>query len=254
MLDAMIRIDHDDGFVETRAHTAASWGAAAWSPLLDPAEPMKVAISAKNFRIAGLLPFVDRWLDELDGWLDADTRVEFNPKDRRVRLAGEVALVRGGVEALGGGGEFHDIAATARFAPDGTVTLEKLTAAGLSGRLQATGSARLDGPSLRSASLVLLIPSDSPIPLDLGGSAIGNVDGRVDVSEVSSSDGRTLNVNIVVPRMRVALPEGASKRALALSEIANVHIGAHRGPAQTFVVLPLDPKKRKPDESPSVGP
>ena len=144
LVDASVRIDQPDGFVEAKAHASESWGA-AMAPSLDPSQPLDANLSAKNFRIAALLPFVDGVLDELDGRLDADTRIELDPRAKAARLNGTLALSRGTVEASAGGGELHDIAANVKFAPDGTVTLEKLTAAGVTGKLDATGTAHVQG-------------------------------------------------------------------------------------------------------------
>jgi translocation and assembly module TamB len=246
-LDATIHIDQNDGFVETKARASASWGAAL-APALGQEQPLQLALSAKNFRVSGLLPFVDKWLDELDGRLDADTRIELDPKAKGARLSGALTLNKGAIEATAGGGEFHDIAAKLNFSPDGVITLEKLSAAGMTGALQATGSVRLDGTSLQSARAVVLIPSEAPIPLSAGGAEIGNVDGRLEISEVTQ-EGRgdpkaRANVKIEVPHLRVSLPEGSSKHALSLGSIPKVRVGAHRGHPLTFVLFPVDSVKR----------
>jgi translocation and assembly module TamB len=248
VVDATARIDQDDGFAETRARAAATWGAKL-APALEPAQPLEVALSSKNFRIAGLLPFVDRWLDELDGRLDADTHLELDPGSRRARLAGSMAISRGTFELTAGGGDFQDLGAKVNFSPDGVVTLEKLSAAGMTGRVEATGSARLDGMGLQSARAVVVIPGDSPIPLSTGGSEIGNIDGRVEASEVTSEGGKVMNVTVEVPHVRLALPEGSSRHAMDLRGFDKVRIGAHRGQQLTFVLLPLDPVKKADETS-----
>jgi translocation and assembly module TamB len=240
VLDAAVHIDQTDGFVDTKAHGMASWGAALL-PALDRTQPLTLALSAKNFRIAALQPFVAGTLDELDGRLDADTHVELDPVGHKALLSGTLALSRGTMEAAAGGGEFHDIAASVRLAPDGTVTLEKLTAKGLTGQLEATGAARLDGTTLQSARAIIVIPSRSPIPLSTSETEVGNVDGRVEISELTSEDGKAMDVKVEVPQLRVALPEGSSTDAQALGPMAKVRIGAHRGDPHTFVLLPLDP-------------
>jgi translocation and assembly module TamB len=250
-IDAAARIDQSDGFAETKAHAPASWGAAL-GPTLDPASPLEFALSAKNFRIAGLLPFVDRWLDELDGRLDADTSGQLDPKSRQAKLAGRIALSRGALEASAGGGEFHDIAASLVFAPDGVITLEKATASGVTGRVEASGSARLNGMRLEAARGVVVIPSGAPLPISAGGAEIGSVDGRVEISEIGSGESKDMNVKVEVPEMRVALPEGSSTEVQSLGEIQRVRIGAHRGHPLKFVLVPLDPVKKA--DAPSDAP
>ena len=226
--------------METKAHAPASWGT-AMVPALDPAQPLDFNLSAKNFRIAALLPFVDGRLDELDGWLDAETHVQLDPSKNTAQASGTMALSRGTVEAVAGGGELHDIAASLKLAPDGTLTLERLTAKGLTGQLEASGTAKLDGVTLQSAKAVIVIPSHSPIPLNASGTDLGSVDGRIEVSELTSEGGKAMDVKVEIPQLRIALPEGSSNDPQALGEMAKVRIGAHRGDALTFVLLPLDP-------------
>ena len=240
VLDGTVRIDQTDGFVETKAHAPASWGV-AMIPALDRAQPLDFNLSAKNFRIAALLPFVDGTLDELDGRLDAETHVQLDPSKNTAQASGTMALSHGTVEAVAGGGELHDIAANLKLAPDGTLTLERLTAKGLTGQLEASGTAKLDGVSLQSAKAVIVIPSHAPIPLTASGTDVGNVDGRIELSELTSEGGKAMDVKVEVPQLRIALPEGSSTDPQALGEMAKVRIGAHRGDALTFVLLPIDP-------------
>jgi translocation and assembly module TamB len=243
LLDGTIRIDQTDGFVETKAHATASWGAAL-APALDRGQPLEIELSSKNFRIAALLPFVDRTFDELDGRLDAQAHLQLDPTKNTAQATGTIALSRGTVEAVAGGGELHDITANVKLAPDGTVTLEKLTAKGLTGQLQATGIAKLDGASLQSAKVSIVIPSHTPIPLTASGTDVGNIDGRIELTELTSEGGKAMDVKVEVPQMRVALPEGASNNPQALGEMPKVRIGAHRGNPQRFVLLSLDPPQK----------
>ena len=248
VIDASARIDQPDGFVETKAHGVAPWGAAL-APALDPAQPLGVSLSTKNFRIAALAPFVQNTLDEIDGRLDGDARLELDPKTHGAHLTGRIALTRGAIEAVAGGGEIHDLTANVTFAPDGTITLEKLAGAGLTGRFEGNGSAHLEGTTLQSAKAAITIPSKSPFPLDVGGSEIGNVDGRIEITENATSAGG-MEVKVHVPHLRVAVPEGSTTSAQPLGTPANVRIGAHRGSPTTFVLLPLDPPVKKAEPSP----
>ncbi|MGD0527924.1 MAG: translocation/assembly module TamB domain-containing protein, partial [Polyangiaceae bacterium] len=248
VVDASVRIDQTDGFMETKAHATASWGDAL-APALDHGSPLDVDLSSKNFRIAVLLPFVGGTLDELDGRLDAQTHVQLDPAKNTAQASGTLALSRGTIEAAAGGGELHDIAANVKLAPDGTVTLVKLTAKGLTGALEATGTAKLDGTTLRSAKAVIVIPSHTPIPLTAAGADVGNVDGRIEVTETTAESGKEMALKVEVPQMRVALPEGTSTNPQALGEMAKVRIGAHRGDPRTFVLLSLDTPRPPPSSA-----
>ena len=249
-IDGAVRIDQADGFAEAKAHAVAAWGSAL-APTLDPAQPLQASLTSKNWRIAALLPFVDRIFDELDGRLDASARVELDPRVKAAKLSGTLGLRRGTLEASAGGGELHDITASVRFTPDGTITLERLSAAGSNGRLEAVGAAQVQGTSLRSAHATVTIPGTAAIPLTVGGTDLGNVDGRVDITAGVSPSGRGMLVKVDVPRLDVKLSESASGTPESLGPMANVRIGAHRGDSARFVLLPIDPAPKTDTSDPS---
>jgi translocation and assembly module TamB len=239
-LAAVVRIDQTDGFAQVDGHAEAAWGAAI-VPTLDPSKPLAVTFDSKNFRIGALLPLVDGTFDELDGRVDAGLRIELDPKTRGAKLAGDLGLTRGTLEASAGGGEFHDIAAKVHFAPDGTIHVDPMTAAGVTGRLDATAVLQLDGTHLQTARGVVVIPSRSGIPVSAGGAEIGTIEGRFEIAEVTSDEGRTMGITVKVPQLRVTLPDGSTNDAIALGPVGNVRLGAHRGLPTTFVLLPIRP-------------
>ena len=236
---ADVRLDQSDGYFQMHADAATGWGAAL-VPSLDPDKPLHAELDAKHFRLSVLLPFLDGALDELDGWLDATTQVELDPKTRGARLSGNLVLSKGLFEAAAGGGELHDVDARVTLSPDGSVVLEKLSGSGLSGRIEATGSAKLDGTTLRSANAIVTIPASAPLPVSAGGAEIGNVDGRFEIA-VTLAKGST-GLTIKVPHVRVALPSGNTNSAESLGPMASgIRVGARRGIPATFVLVPVDP-------------
>jgi translocation and assembly module TamB len=238
-LKADVRIEQPDGFFETHADAAASWGAAV-APSLDPGHPLHANLRAKHFRVSVLLPFLDGVLDELDGWLDATTQVEIDPKSRGAKLSGSLALSKGVFEAAAGGGELHDVDAQVKMSPDGSIVLEKFSGSGLSGHVDATGSAKLNGMRLQSAKVVVTIPASASLPVSAGGAEIGNVDGRFELGVTIASGATKLAVH--VPHVRVALPNGNTNTAQSLGPMASgIRVGARRGIPATFVLVPVDP-------------
>jgi translocation and assembly module TamB len=238
-LKAEVRLDQADGFLHTSANTATNWGTAV-APSLDPNKPLNVDLDAKHFRVSVLLPFAEGALDELDGWLDGATKAVLDPTTRGMRLSGNLALSKGLFEAAAGGGEIHDVDARVTLSPDGTVTLDKFSGQGLSGHVDATGSAKLDGTALRSANAVVTIPASAPLPISAAGAEVGNVDGRFELG-VSLAKGSTA-LTIKVPHVRVALPSGNTNSAEALGPMTKgIRIGARRGVPATFVLVPVDP-------------
>ena len=249
-MEAGAHIDQTDGVVDAKVRAAGTWGAAI-VPALDPKQPLVVELTSKNFRIAALLPLLSQSLDELDGRLDASMRASLEPGTGGATFAGTMSLSRGLIEASAGGGELHDVSATARFKPDGSVVVDHLSASGLTGRLQGSASAQFAGTRFQSAKASLVIPTRSAIPLTANGIEIGNIDGQIDVSVTASDDGRALTLGVQVPHLRVALPEGTSSDVQPLGVMDNVHIGAHKGSRTTLLLVPLDPSKPPAPDSPS---
>ncbi|HLK35354.1 MAG TPA: translocation/assembly module TamB domain-containing protein, partial [Polyangiaceae bacterium] len=250
-IDADVRIDQADGFGEAKAHATASWGARL-APELDPTQPLDAKMEAKSLRLAAVQPFVSGVLDELDGRLDGRLEAELDPRDRDAKLSGNLVLTRGAVEAAVGGGELHDIAATVKFEPNGTIALEKLDAAGVSGKLHAEGVAHLEGASLASAHATISIPGDSAIPLTAGGVELGALDGRIDVNVGPSRGASTVRVE--VPKADVKLSESSTRTPQALGPFPdNVRIGVHRDAPWRFVLVPLDPSAKSEAASDAPG-
>jgi translocation and assembly module TamB len=253
ILDGSIRLDQTDGFAEAKVHGASSWGASL-APSLAPSQPLEASLASKNLRIAALLPFVDTVFDELDGRLDADAHVELGPGPKTAKLAGALALTHGTIEAAAGGGELHDATANVKLYPDGTITLEKLSAAGLSGRVEATGTGKLAGTDLESAHATLTIPKGSALPVTAAGTQVGDVDGRIEVT-ASAPSGRPFEVKVEVPQMEVKMPEASTGHPQSLDPMKHVRIGAHRGDPAQLVLLRLDPtKKRRRKKEPTGDP
>lgn len=249
-LDGAMRIDQIDGFVDAKARAAATWGAAI-APVLDTHRPIEIQLNSKNFRVAALAPLLSQSLDELDGRLDAGVHASLEPSTGGAKLSGRASLTRGLIEASAGGGELHDVSASLRFNPDGTVVVDHLSASGLTGRLEGSASARFDGARFQAAKATILIPKRSPIPLTANGAEIGNIDGQVDVNATASNDGRAMTLVVQVPHLHVALPEGTSSDVQALGAMDNVHIGAHKGSRTSLLLISLDPKVHVVSDSPS---
>ncbi len=249
-LGGEVRVEQGDGFFDAKADAESTWGA-AFAPALNENRPVHADLASKNFRIAALLPFVDSMLDELDGRLDSDAHFVLDPSTHQPHLSGSVSLTRGAIEASAGGGEFHDIAADVTLAPDGGFVVKKMTASGMTGRLEATGSGRMAGTHLQSAKLAVVIPKSAAVPVSAGGAEIGSVDGRVEVS-VTAENGGALQMQVSVPSLRLTIPEASSGDVQSLGTMRDVKVGAHRGNPATFVLLPA-PKVDPPAQESSGG-
>ncbi|MGD0525142.1 MAG: translocation/assembly module TamB domain-containing protein [Polyangiaceae bacterium] len=235
-IDGAARIAEQDGYAEGKAHLGAHWGKAL-APSPDLAQTTDFLVTAKNFRAAVLLPFVSKVFTELDGRVDGNAHIEFDPATKTMKPVGTIALTGGIFELSAMGSELHDASAKVTFTPDGIVRLDNASARGLSGRIQAAGTARLQGLNLLSAHVVVQVPQKEPLPLVIDGTQLGMMNGRVDVELEHGA--QALDVKVDVPSLRLQLPESSTHSVQALDALADVQVGIAR-PGATFTPIALD--------------
>ena len=234
-IDGSARIVEQDGYAEAKAHLGARWGRAL-VPSPDSAQATDVLLTAKNFRAAVLLPFVSQLFTELDGRIDGSAHILFDPVAKTMKPEGTLALSGGVFELSAMGSELHDATARVTFTPDGLVRLDNASARGLTGRIEAAASARLQGLNMVSAHGVVQVPQKEPLPLVVDGTQVGMIDGRVDVVVARATD--ALDVKVDVPALRVQLPESSAHSVQALDALADVRVGiGHPGGAFAPIVL-----------------
>jgi translocation and assembly module TamB len=237
-LDAVARVEEEDGFVEARARAGTRWGAAIM-PSIDASQPSEVSVTAEELRAELLLPFASGVFSELDGRLTGAVRVQIDPVAKTIHPQGIIALKNGTFELAKLGGEFHEASAKIVLTPDGVVKLEEANARGLSGRVQMAATARFDGLAFGAARAVVQIPAKTAMPLVFDGVQVGILDGRFDVAADRAADHRGIDVTVDVPTMHVQLPTAANHDVQPLGGIDGVDVGRHRGPSE-FVPAPLD--------------
>jgi len=236
-LKSKVRLENAEGFLEADASMGMKWGTLV-VPLSD-GSGVKARLTAKHFVAAAAAPFATAALSELSGWIDADATVLLVPK-QKPKMSGWVSFSDGIIEAPAIGEEFHAVKARVTLNEDGLVKLEDVEARGASGRVTASGSARLDGLTLLVADLALDIRKPEAIPLAIQGSSLGTVYGNVTVKATGTPDAKAIKVAIVVPHFHVELPSGSLPRSpAALTDAANVHMGVYTNPDR-FLVLPRD--------------
>jgi translocation and assembly module TamB len=238
-LDVSARVDETDGFMEGDARFGMRWGTAV-VPVLDSSQEAQVSLSAKQFRAAFLLPFLSKWMTELDGRIDADVRVAIGAGGTPVRPEGTVALKDGHFELMSLGGEFHGASAKLTMTPDGIVRLQDVVARGTSGSFQAAATARLDGFSLASVRATVVLPAKDPLPLVFDGVQMGVLDGGFEVAVDRQSASQAIDVVVDVRGAHLQLPSSsASLDAQALGDVDGVTVGVRRDTGE-FVEVPLD--------------
>jgi len=242
--DASVAIDQSaGGSLRAAAHAATHWGRAAL-PALDISQPARGSLTAKELRATLLLPFLSRTLTRLDGRIDGSADILIDPMRASARTEATIALAGGVFELPSVGGEFHDVSAKLAMTPDGIVRLSDAVAFGVTGRLAASATARMNGFSVESVRAVVQVPASAPLPLVFDGVELGMLDGRFDLSMNRDAAGNDFVIQ--VPRARVALPAGSTARTVQkLGEMDNFTTGVKRS-GRTFVPVSLGSAGRDP--------
>ncbi len=245
-LDAKAHFDHTDGSADAHATAGASWGSAFYPSFVE-GQPVDLSVSARQFRAETLLPFAHETLAELEGRIDGTAHLVYDRQANKTELDGRVVYSHGKLELSSALGELHDATATLVLTPDGVLRLENASAAGVTGRVEAAGTARLstgkEGLMLGAARARVQISKGSPMPITLEGTPLGTIDGTLDLSEDPTPDHRGMAVVIDVPRLHVQLPESGSRSLQPLGEL-DADVGVRHG-SRELVLVPLGPPREQ---------
>ncbi len=223
-----------DAYAAVTAKVPATWGASL-RPVPNATQSLAVSLEAKRFRASVFQPFLRGVVDQIDGLLEARASATVDPRTAAVHIQGNAAVRDGILEVGDVGGEFHDISGKLNITPDGVLTVEDLTAFGVSGVVMASAKARLDGLRLEAANATVQIPKGRALPLSVGGALLGSVDGRLDVSEAIAADHRSLEVKVSVPTLHMQAQDTGAKDVQALGPMAGVTVGFRPTASGPFV-------------------
>ncbi len=240
------RIDQDDGYAEAHAQVGAQWGAAL-APALDTGKPVDLSLVAKQYRLGLLAPFLASTISEIDGRLTADAHVRVDPTAQTITPQGTLSLQDGTFELASMGGGFHDVTGEVTLTPDGVVRLENFSARGMSGRLEAAATARVDARGLSGLRGQIQVPQKEQLPVVFDDVQVGTFYGALSVAADRSADGRGLGVNLGVQSLHVNLPLSAGHDVQTLGRIEGLRLNDGRAgravPSPTST--PASPKAAK---------
>lgn len=237
-----LELRQPEGHARASASGPWQWGARLL-PELQPAQT-RLELEAKDFDLRALGALMPEQARALSGRLDAD--IDVGSGEERT-VSGNVRLTEGTIYVGVLGQEFRDVRLDASVAPSGAVTIERLAARALSGRVSARGEAKLDGLMLRTARLVAEIPKNDPLPVMLEGVTVADAWGRFTVearleaaAESAQRTQHRLQIDVTVPRLHVILPEQAPQDVQALEEDPTIVTGTYLEPGH-FLALPIPP-------------
>jgi translocation and assembly module TamB len=221
---ASLQIDQDDGFATAHATLGTHWGAAL-APALDASKPIDVSLTAKQYRIGLLAPFLGDLVSQIDGRLGADASLRIDPRAQTIAPQGTLSLQDGTFELDSLGGAFHDVSAQVQMTPDGIIRVHDVSASGMSGRLEAAATARVDGYGLSGLRARIQVPQKEQLPVVFGDVQVGTFYGALSVDARRAPDGRSLAMNIGVQSLHVALPLEAGHDVQTLGPIDDLQLG-----------------------------
>jgi translocation and assembly module TamB len=238
VIDADLHFDEGPGIADAKASMALKWGAQLL-PSPDPSGSTHASLTARKLRVGFVAPFIQSAADALDGTLDADAHVNLNP-GQKPEMSGTVSLSDGIVGLAALGQELHAVTAHVVFTPDGVVRLQDASASATAGKVTAVGVARLAGTALVGAEVDLQILKRDAMPLDVEGSDLGSVYGKLVVKMSTSADREATTLSVDVPSLNVRLPDASTHSVQDLGDPPDHdYIGTFAAPGR-FVALPMD--------------
>ena len=235
MLDSNVLLQQSDGAARADARFGMKWGPAL-GPTFDATRMARASFEATRLRLAFLAPFVPNTFDELDGRVDARASASIVP-DRPPVVSGSAVLSDGVVSLTALGQEFRSVTGKVTLQSDGTVRVDDVSASATTGRLTASGVARLQGPHLVQADATLKIAKGDAMPLEVQGTPVGTAYGQITLRATTSADRRTMNVSLDAPSWHVTLPDASTHAVQDLQPPpARVHVGVYAS-SDRFVQL-----------------
>ncbi|HEX2880217.1 MAG TPA: translocation/assembly module TamB domain-containing protein [Polyangiaceae bacterium] len=192
-----------------------------------------IDVTASKFRASALQPFLQGTVAQLDGLLEGQVKVDLTGK--RSHLRGQLALRQGTLQLETFGEELHGVEGQVTFRPNGVIVLESIRARGVNGKLEAAGSARLDGLSLAQAHITVNIPKREPLPVVIEGESMAEAWTNLEIDIIQQEN--TTSVTINVRKAGIRVPDKSAHDLQALEPPAAIRVGVQRTPTQ-FVILP----------------
>ncbi len=249
--DARLSLDQGDGRLAARATGGVAW-ADALTPALVRDRPVDVSLDANGFHADTIRPFLGDVVTELDGRIDAKTKIRILRGGEDGTMDGAIAIRDGVFEVPQIGERFHGLKGELIIKPWGTVRLDGLEARGPTGRLTASAEAVLDGFALKTAKAKVVIPKGESLPIAVEGVPMGRAYGEITANATMVPTAKRLDVKVDVPLLDVQLPQSTGHSVQPLEPNPNIRVGYYQG--KELVLIPLEkPKKSETGEGRDLG-
>ena len=231
LADVVVKVQ--GGTAHASLGSSMRWGS---RPVPELTRDGTIKLETRAFDLGALSPLLAGSVSEIGGILDAQTQLVVTPQT--TELTGSAKLAKGVLQLPAIGQRFSEI--SARVAVDGRkVSVEDVSARGLTGRVTANATASLDGFALRAAEAHVKISKNESLPLTLEGADLGDLWGNIDASYESPATGeRKLTVD--VPVLHLVMPDTSSYGLQSLDVPQEIRVGVRRADG-AFIPLPVQP-------------
>ncbi len=238
-----VRLVQGDGHIFANAKAPIHWVGGA-APSLDTTKSLDASYDISKFRIAVFTPFVRDSLGNLDGRLDGKGTVAIEPGEgaKNGKMQGDLRLTGGQMILPTLGDEVHDVRATVKIDPWGTVRVDDVSLSGVSGKLTATASAKLDGFAVRNGQVSIRINKDEAFPLSMQSVPLGEAWGAIDVKADMSAAQDDLKVAVDIPVLHFTLPQKTGHSVQGMEADESVTIDP-LPEGESKVLVEVDPTK-----------
>lgn len=240
-MNALFRIDQKDGYAEATASAGSTWGK-NFAPSLDASKSLQTSLNAHNLSVAVVQPFVDDYLNQLDGRLDAAIAATIPPTGAPA-VKGDISFHDGIVQSPIIGEEFQNVSAKVNIAPSGSstiATIPSLVMYGTTGKILASATARMQGLNFAGANIAVQIPKNAQAQLTFEGQDYGEGYGNINVA-IATPRPNLMTVKVAIPEFHVSIPELSSRGLQDLTPAEYIQVGV-REVGGKFTPLALDVK------------
>jgi hypothetical protein len=211
------------GRIDVAAGGSARWGKDL-VPMVDLVRGIDGSLRASSFDLSFARPFVRSALPGFAGRLDAGLGFHVTNDLHTSTVLGTATLSGGRAEVAAIGDELRDVRIKLDFAAGGAVKISDVEVYPATGRLNASGEAKLEGLDPRQLTLRLRVPKGYEIPVGMEGMPVGDLEGDIDLKLDRAKDGAlTLAVN--VPKTRLTLTPLLGRDVQTLDQDPHVHLG-----------------------------
>ncbi len=253
-MEAKVSLLQEDGQLDVDANGGLKWGAAL-VPEIDEGRQFHARVTARALRANAFLPFVSGTLDDLDGRLDGQATIDYDPASKKPTLQGSLQFHDGLAHVPALGQDLKDIRARVNMAADGTMRIDDIAARGVSGQVTGSARVRMAGLNWSTADATFSIPKNAPFDLTLQGEPIGEVYGDTKVTARNDPAKHHIDVRVDIPSLSTKLPSTSRNDVQRLGESPeDIHVGTFKSPKR-FTALPMSAKEaRKSEIVPADGP